>query len=83
MEGVVVSFLYLLLHLAVIIFVAVVLLWLITSPQVLGMTLDANILKWGRIIVILLCIIAVVVWLLSVFGYGPGLYWGPTPRLLR
>jgi hypothetical protein len=77
----IVSFLYLLLHIAVIIFVAFVLLWLITSPQVLGMSLDANVLKWGRIIVVLLCIIAVVVWLLSLWGVGPGLLYTPRPIL--
>jgi len=83
MEGIIISFLYLLLHLAIILFVAFVLLWLITSDQVMGLKLDANILKWGRVIVILLCVIAVALWLFSLLGYGPGLYFGPTPRLLR
>lgn len=73
---IVISALYLLLHLAVILFVAFFLRWLITSPQVFNMQLDANIEKWGRIIVILLCAIAVALWLSSLFGYGPGLPYG-------
>ena len=76
MEGIVISFVYLLLHLAVIVFVAFVLQWLVTSDQVMGLKLDPNILKWGRIIVILLCVIAVMLWLGSVLGYGPGLPYG-------
>lgn len=76
MEGLVISSLYLLLHLAVILFVAFVLQWLVTSEQVMGLKLDANILKWGRVIVILLCVIAVALWLFSLLGYGPGLPYG-------
>lgn len=73
---IVVSALYLLLHIAVIIFVAFMLLWIVTSKQVMGLDLDANILKWGRIVVILLCVIAVALWLGSLWGYGPGLPYG-------
>lgn len=79
----VVSFIYLLLHLAVIILVAVSIRWLITSPQVLGWMLDPLMEKWGRIVVVLLCIIAIVVWLAGLGGYGPGLLYGPTPHLVR
>ena len=39
----------------------------------MGWAIDANIDKWGRIIVGLLCLIAVVVWLSGVLGLGGGL----------
>ena len=66
--GILVSFLYLLLYLAIIIFVAFAIRWLIVS--FLGIAIDPNIDKWGRIIVGLLCLIAVVVWLVDVLGGG-------------
>jgi hypothetical protein len=72
--NILVSFLYLLLYIAIIVFVAFVIRWLIIS--FLGWAIDPNIDKWGRIIVGLLCIIAVVVWLAGVLGAGGGL-----PRL--
>ena len=80
MEGVLVSFLYLLLHCAIIIFVAFCIVW---GAKALGVAIDPDVYKWGRIIVILLIVIAVAVWLFSLLGYGPGLLYGPTPRILR
>lgn len=65
------SFLYLLLYIAIVIFVAFAIRWLITA--LLGWSIDPNIDKWGRIIVGLLCLIAVVVWLTGVLGMGGGL----------
>ncbi|BBZ93113.1 hypothetical protein BRDID11004_59880 [Bradyrhizobium diazoefficiens] len=69
--GILISFLNLLLYLAIIIFVAYAIKWLITG--FLGWSIDANVYKWGQIIVGLLCIIAIVVWLSGVLGLGGGL----------
>jgi hypothetical protein len=69
--GVLISFLDLLLYLAIIIFVAFAIRWLITG--FLGWSIDPNVYKWGQIIVGLICIIAIVVWLTGVIGGGVGL----------
>lgn len=66
-----ISFLNLLLYVAIIIFVAYAIVWLIRG--FLGWQIDANVYKWGQIIVGLLCIIAIVVWLSGVLGLGGGL----------
>jgi hypothetical protein len=69
--GILISFLNLLLYLAIIIFVAYVIVWLIQG--FMGWTFDANVYKFGQIIVGLLCIIAIIAWLSGVLGAGPGL----------
>jgi len=69
--GILISFLNLLLYLAIIIFVAYVIVWLITG--FMGWKIDANVYKFGQIIVGLLCIIAIVAWLTGILGTGPGL----------
>ena len=69
--GILLSFLNLLLYIAIILFVAYVLLWVIRDW--FGWTVDANVMKFGQIIVGLICLIAIVVWLTSVLGGGPGL----------
>jgi hypothetical protein len=69
--GILISFLNLLLYLAIIIFVAYVIVWLIQG--FMGWTIDANVYKFGQIIVGLLCIIAIVLWLSGVLGGGVGL----------
>ena len=69
--AILISFLNLLLYLAIILFVAYVLLWVIRDW--FGWTIDANVLKFGQIIVGLICLIAIVVWLAGVLGGGPGL----------
>jgi len=68
--GILISFLELLLYLAIILLVAFAIRWLITG--FLGWQIDADVLKWGTIVVGLLCIIAIVVWLAGVIGGGPG-----------
>jgi len=65
------SFLSLLLYIAIICFVAYVIVWLITG--FFGWAIDANVYKFGQIIVALLCLIAVVTWLSGVLGFGGGL----------
>jgi hypothetical protein len=69
--NILVSFLYLLLYIAVIIFVAFAIRWLIVS--FMQWSIDPNIEKWGRIIVGLLCLIAIALWLSGVLGFGGGL----------
>jgi len=69
--SILISFLYLLLYIAIIVFIAFAIRWLIVT--FLGWSIDPNIDKWGRIIVGLLCIIAIVVWLSGVLGVGGGL----------
>lgn len=66
MAPILVSFLYLCLHIAIIIFVAFVIVWLLQT--VFGIALGGNVYKWGKIIVALLVVIAVVSWALSVLG---------------
>ena len=69
------SFLNLLLYIAIIIFVAYCIVWLIRS--FMGWQIDANIYKFGQIIVGLLCLIAIVAWLAGLMGgvsYLP--FWG-------
>lgn len=70
-----ISFLGLLLHCAIIIFVAFCFVWLF---KWMGWAIDSNVYKWGQIIVGLLIIIAVVVWISGVLG-GPtlSLMWRP------
>jgi ABC-type multidrug transport system permease subunit len=64
------GFLNVLLYCAIIILVAFVIVWVLS--YVFGVTLDGNVLKWGKIVVALLCIIAIVAWLLSLIGGGVG-----------
>jgi hypothetical protein len=69
--AILISFLNLLLYLAIIILIAYAVRWLITG--FLGWPIDPMIYKWAQIIVGLLCIIAIVVWVAGVIGGGPGL----------
>ena len=69
--SILISFLNLLLYLAIIIFVACCIVWLIRG--FMGWSIDANVYKFGQIIVGLLCLIAIVAWLSGVLGLGGGL----------
>jgi hypothetical protein len=69
MSGVLLGFLQMLLYCAIVIFIAVCIAW---AWQTFIGPLDPNVYKWGRIIVGLLCLIAFVVWLLSLLGGGVG-----------
>ena len=69
--GILISFLNLLLYIAIIIFVAYAIVWVIQG--FMGWTIDGNVYKFGQIIVGLLCLIAIVVWLSGVLGGGVGL----------
>ena len=64
--SILVSFLYLLLHIAVIILIAAVILWVL---KWLGVGIDPLVYKAGQAIVALLILIAVVVWLTGLVGW--------------
>jgi hypothetical protein len=66
--NILVSFLYLLLYIAIIILIAYAIRWLITG--FLGWPIDPMVYKWAQIIVGPLCIIAIVAWLVGVLGGG-------------
>lgn len=60
-----ISFLSLLLHCAIIILIAYCIVWLL---KFVGIAIDGNVYKWGQIVVALLIVIAVVAWLFGVAG---------------
>lgn len=69
--AILISFLNLLLYIAIILFVAYAILWIVRDW--FNISIDANVLKFGKIIVGLICLIAIVIWLAGVLGGGPGL----------
>jgi hypothetical protein len=69
--GILISFLNLMLYIAIICLIAYVIVWVITG--FFGWAIPANVMKFGQIIVALLCLIAIVMWLSGVLGGGPGL----------
>jgi hypothetical protein len=64
--SILISFLNLLLYIAIILFIAYVILWVVRDW--FGITIDGNVLKFAKIIVGLICLIAIVIWLASVLG---------------
>jgi hypothetical protein len=73
--GFLLGFLNVLLYCAVIILIAFVVVWLLGF---IGIAISGEVLKWGKIVVGLLCLIAVVAWLLGAVGgiSTPHLRWG-------
>ena len=69
--GLLISFVSLLLYIAVVILIAFAIVWLIQG--FMGWTIDANVYKWGKVVVGLLCVLAILVWLSGVLGLGGGL----------
>jgi hypothetical protein len=69
------GFLNVALYCAVIILVAFVIVWVLNW---MGVTLSAEIMRWGKIVIGLLCLIVIVSWLLSVIGGGVS-----SPHFLR
>jgi hypothetical protein len=61
-----ISFLYLLLHIVVIVLIAAVILW---GLKWLGIGVDPLVYKCGQAIVVLLILIAVVIWLSGLLGW--------------
>ena len=64
--NILISFLELLLYIAVVCFIAYAIVWVFTWFT--GRAIDANVYKFGQIIVGLICLIAVVAWLAGVLG---------------
>ena len=62
-RGLLISLLYLALHIAAILFVVAIILW---GCHIAGITIDAWVYKIGKIIVILLIAIAVIQWALPI-----------------
>jgi hypothetical protein len=69
--GILISFLELLLYIAIILLIAYAIVWVIQG--FMGWTIDANVMKFGKIVVGLICLIAIVVWIAGVLGGGIGL----------
>jgi hypothetical protein len=65
--AVLLGFLNVCLYCAIIILVAFVILWVLGW---MGIVIDGNVLKWGKIVVGLICLIVIVSWLLSLLGGG-------------
>lgn len=68
--GILINFANLLLYCAIVVFVAYCLVW--AFQMIFEKPIDANVYKWGKIIVGLLCLIAVLVFLAGLLGYGSG-----------
>lgn len=68
--GILIGLANLLLYCAIVIFVAYCIVWLIQG--FMGWPIPANVYKWGQIIVGLLCIIAVLIFLAGLLGFGGG-----------
>ena len=66
-----ISFANLLLYIAVIILIAVVIVWLVQG--FMQWTIPPDVMKWGKVVVALLCFIAILMWLSGVLGGGIGL----------
>lgn len=69
--SILISFLELLLYIAIVLLVAYAIKWVITG--FLGWSIDAMVYKWAQIVVGLICLIAIVIWLAGVLGGGVGL----------
>ncbi len=70
MGGILIGFLNVVLFCAIVIFIAFIIVWLLN--YLLGIVIDANVMKWGKVIVALICAIAILTWLFSVLGVGTG-----------
>jgi ATP/ADP translocase len=66
--GLLISFLYLLLYIAVVLCIAYALLWVVRDW--FGVSIDPMVLKFAKIIVGLICLILVVIWIASVLGHA-------------
>jgi small-conductance mechanosensitive channel len=69
--AILISFLNLLLYIAVIVFIAFCLVW--AFRWFAEREIDPDVYKWGKVIVALLCLIAIATWLAGLLGAGPGL----------
>lgn len=70
---IIIALLEVVLYCAIVVFIAFCILWVL---KIAGYPPDENMMKWGRIIVMLLCLIAIIGFLISVSGLGgPGFYY--------
>lgn len=69
--SILISFLNLLLYIAIILLIAYIILWVIRDW--FNVAIDANVMKFAKIVVALICLIAIVVWIAGVIGGGPSL----------
>ena len=72
MSGLVASLFDVLIYCALVILVAFTLVWIL---GIAGYPPSDEMMKWGRILVALLCLAVVVLWLLTLIGVAP--YAGP------
>lgn len=61
------GFLNVALYCAIIVLVAFVILWVLGW---MGIAISGEVLKWGKIVIGLICLIVICTWLLSVLGGG-------------
>jgi len=66
----IIGFLYALLYCAIIILIAFAFVW---GLSFIGVAIDGNVMKWGKVVVGLLCVIVMLSWLLGALGLGGGL----------
>lgn len=75
MGAILIGFLYALLYCAIVILVAFAFVW---GLRFVGVSIDAEVYKWGKVVVGLLCVIILLTWLLTALGMlGGGPYFGP------
>ena len=72
--SILISFLYLLLYIAIILLIAAIIVW---GLKWIGIAIDPTVYKIGQAIVGLLILIAIVVWVAGLIGYGPHARWWP------
>jgi len=64
--GLLVSFLYVLLYIAIVLMIAYVILWVVRDW--FQIAIDPMVMKFAKIIVGLICLIVIVVWIASALG---------------
>ena len=76
MSGIVASFFDALIYCAIVILVAFIIVWVL---GLVGYPPSPDMMKWGRILVLLLCLSVIILWLLSLLGVAAY----PGPHFLR
>lgn len=72
--GLLISFLFLLLYIAIILCISYVILWVVRDW--FGVSIDPMVMKFAKIIVGLICLIVVVIWIAGALGHASF----PVPR---
>lgn len=73
--GLLISFLYLLLYIAIVLCIAYAILWVVRDW--FGVAIDPMVMKFAKIIVGLICLILIVIWIAGALGHAsfPVLRW--------